>query len=516
MKPLPQLPIGRQYFKAIRDGKMIYVDKTESIYNLCLAEASNYFLSRPRRFGKSLTVDTIAELFTGNKALFEGLWIADKWDWSIKHPVIRFSLDAIGHKDGLTAALQTALNKIAASFKVKLTGTTPGQLFQELIEKVARKHRKPVVILIDEYDRPIVDYIDPFDYTKAIEHRDILKEFFGILKDASNHIRLLFITGITKFARVSIFSTLNHLTDLTLEPDFAALCGCTQAEVEHYFAPYLETMPPETLGYLKYWYNGYSWDGATFVYNPYSLLCFFRTKIYSDYWFETGTPTFLVKLLSKRFIYQLEEKEVSDTILSNFVLEQQDNLDIDSLLLQTGYLTIKEVLQESPIHERTFILKHPNHEVKQAFNRFLLGEYTHTRVTELHHLEISRALVRNDIGRVIEKLNHLIQSIPDQNYVKHEEKFFHSIIHLIFTMVGTDVHAELHSPIGRMDTVVITKTHVFIFEFKVGQSAEAALQYIKDKRYADRLRYRELPIIGIGVSFLTSIKGIADHQIDTL
>jgi hypothetical protein len=267
---------------------------------------------------------------------------------------------------------------------------------------------------------------------------------------------------------------------------------------------------------LKHWYNGYSWDGETFVYNPYSLLCFFQTKIYSDYWFETGTPTFLVKLLSKRFIYQVEEKEVSDTILSNFVLEQQENLDVDSLLLQTGYLTIKEVLQESPMHERTFILKHPNHEVKQAFNRFLLSEYTHTRVTELHHLEISRALVRNDVGRVIEKLNHLIQSIPDQNYVKHEEKFFHSIIHLIFTMVGTDVHAELHSPMGRMDTVVITKTHVFIFEFKVGQSADIALQYIKDKRYADRLRYRELPIIGIGVSFLTTIKGIADYKVDIL
>jgi Predicted AAA-ATPase/PD-(D/E)XK nuclease superfamily len=512
----PDLPIGQQYFRDIRENNNLYIDKTQLIYNLCRPKSKNYFLSRPRRFGKSLTLDTIAQLFQSNKALFEGLWIANQWDWSEKHSVIRFSLDAIGHKDGLTAALQTALHKIAAEFKVKLTETTPGQLFQQLIQKVARKSRKSVVILIDEYDRPIVDYIDPFDYTKAIEHRDILKEFFSILKDASKDIRLLFITGITKFARVSIFSTLNHLTDLTLEPDFAALCGCTQAEVEHYFAPYLETMPPETLGYLKHWYNGYSWDGATFVYNPYSLLCFFRTKIYSDYWFETGTPTFLVKLLSKRFIYQLEEKEVSDSILSNFVLEQQDNLDIDSLLLQTGYLTIKEVLQESPMDERTFILKHPNHEVKHAFNRFLLGEYTHTRVTELHHLEISRALVRNDVGRVIEKLNHLIQSIPDQNYVKHEEKFFHSIIHLIFTMVGTDVHSELHSPIGRMDTVVITKTHIFLFEFKVNQTADVALQYIKDKRYADRLRYRELPIIGIGVSFLTTFKGIEDYKIDSL
>jgi hypothetical protein len=516
MKPLPKLAIGEQYFSKLRNKKALYIDKTQYIYNLCSSAGDYYFLSRPRRFGKSLTLDTIEELFKGNQPLFEGLWIADQWDWSVKHPVLRFSLDAIGHKDGLSAALQTMLSDRATRFKVKLTKTTPGQLFQELIEKIARKTRKPVVILIDEYDRPIVDYIDPFDYQKSIEHRDILKEFFGVLKDGSKDIRLLFITGVTKFARVSIFSTLNHLKDLTLNPHYAALCGYTQAELEDSFAPLLETMSPKTLEYLKFWYDGYSWDGKTFLYNPFSILNFFDTGVYDDYWFETGTPTFLVKLLSKRFEYQLEEKEVSGSILNNFVLEQQDELDLDSLLLQTGYLTIKQILQDDPALGRTFILKHPNQEVKQGFNRFLLSEYTHTKTTELHHLQIIRALVQNDVPRVIEKLNHLIQSVPDQNYIKHEEKFFHSIIHLIFTMVGTDVHSELHSPMGRMDTVVITKTHIFIFEFKVGQSAEAALQYIKDKRYADRLRYRELPIVGIGVSFLTSIKGIADHQIDIL
>jgi Predicted AAA-ATPase/PD-(D/E)XK nuclease superfamily len=512
----PDLPIGQQYFRDIRENNNLYIDKTQLLYDLCIQKSKQYFLSRPRRFGKSLTVDTISELFQGNKTLFEGLWIADKWDWSQTYPVIRLSLDDIGHEDGLTEALQRTMHEIAETFELELKQKTPSQLFKELIQKVARKSRKSVVILIDEYDRPIVDYIDPFDYQKAIAHRDILKDFFGILKSASNYIRFMLITGVTKFARVSIFSTLNHLKDLTLNPNCAGLCGYTQAELEHYFADYLETMPSDTLQWLKFWYNGYSWDGKTFLYNPFSILNFFDTGVYDDYWFETGTPTFLVKLLSKRFEYQLEEKEVSDSILSNFVLESQENLDVDSLLLQTGYLTIKQVLQESPAHERTFILKHPNQEVKQAFNRFLLSEYTHTRVTELHHLQIARALAQNDVPRVIEKLNHLIQSIPDQNYVKHEEKFFHSIIHLIFTMVGTDVHAELHSPMGRMDTVVITKTHIFLFEFKVGQSAEVALQYIKDKRYADRLRYRALPIIGVGVSFLTTIKGIADYKIDIL
>jgi hypothetical protein len=461
-------------------------------------------------------LDTIHELFSGNKALFEGLWIADKWDWSIKHSVIRLSLDAIGHQDGLAAALNSALLAIAAKFKLKLTKNTPGQLFQELIQKVAAKSKNSVVILIDEYDRPIVDSIDPFDYRKAIEHRDILKEFFSTLKDNSNYIRLLFITGITKFARVSIFSTLNHLTDLTLNPHYAALCGYTQAELEYSFQPYLETMPPNTLELLKYWYDGYSWDGKTFLYNPFSILNFFSTGVYESYWFLTGTPTFLVKLLCQRFEYQLDEKEVSGFLLDTFVLEAQDKLDLDSLLLQTGFLTIKEIVQPSPWEERYFVVKYPNEEVRQAFNRFLLSEYTHTQVSALHHLEILRALAKNEIPRVIQKLNHLIQSIPDQNYIKNEEKFFQAIIHLIFTMIGTDVRYELHTPIGRADTVVITKDHIFIFEFKINESADDALQQIEDKCYADALRHRNLPIIGIGVSFQTAQKGISDHRVKLL
>jgi hypothetical protein len=516
MKPLPKLAIGQQYFGLLRKRNGLYIDKTESIYNLCDSVEQYYFLSRPRRFGKSLTLDTIHELFNGNKALFEGLWIADKWDWSLKHSVIRLSLDTIGDKAGLAAALNKALHKIAAKFKVKLIEDSPGQLFQELIQKVAEKSKNAVVILIDEYDRPIVDSIDPFDYRKAIEHRDILKEFFSILKDNSNLIRLLFITGVTKFARVSIFSSLNHLTDLTLNPRYAALCGYTQAELEHSFQPYLETMPPNTLDLLKYWYDGYSWDGKTFLYNPFSVLNFFATGIYEDYWFETGTPTLVVKFLSERFEYQLEEKEVSSSILNNFVLDRKETLDLTSLLLQTGYLTIKEIRQDTPWDDRTFILRHPNQEVKRAFNRFLLSEYTQTQVTILHHLEILRALAKNEIPRVIQKLNHLIQSIPDQNYIKNEEKFFQAIIHLIFTMIGTDVRYELHTPIGRADTVVITKDHIFIFEFKINESADDALQQIENKRYADALRHRNLPIIGIGVSFQTAQKGISDHRIKLL
>lgn len=363
MDTLPLLPIGLQYFGKIRRQDALYVDKTEYIYNLCRLDGAAYFLSRPRRFGKSLTLDTINELFNGTQKLFEGLWIEDKWDWSQSNPVIRLSFDAIGHENGLANALVNRLNSIAQNFKIKLTQETPGLVFEELISKLVKKTGKQVVILIDEYDKPIVDYIDPYNLEAANKQRDILKSFFGILKNASNNIRFLFITGVSKFSKVSIFSDLNHLVDLTLLPKYAGLCGYTQTELEYNFAPFLKTMPPETLDKMRTWYNGYSWDAKTFVYNPFSVLNFFNSRTYSNYWFATGTPTFLIKLMRKRFDYKLEETVVSDLVLESFTLEKFDDLDVNSLLLQTGYLTIKEITQYGQ-----FVLNYPNQEVRRAFD----------------------------------------------------------------------------------------------------------------------------------------------------
>jgi hypothetical protein len=323
MEELPNLPIGRQYFADIRRDQSIYVDKTSYIYQICRPASSGYFLSRPRRFGKSLVLDTIDELFSGNRALFDGLWIADKWDWSATYPIIRMSLDDIGHEQGLKQALFKELNRIARTFDVALVeDASLGSAFKELIELVVKKTGKQVVILIDEYDRPIVDYIDPYNLTMANQQRDILKQFFSILKNASKHIRFLLITGVSKFSKVSIFSELNHLDDLTLDPSAVALCGYTQAELEHYFAPYLKIMPADTLEKMKEWYDGYSWDGKTFVYNPFSVLKFFKNRAYRNFWFETGTPTFLLKLMRKRFAYKLEQTEVSNLVLESFRLEE--------------------------------------------------------------------------------------------------------------------------------------------------------------------------------------------------
>ena len=511
MEKLPHLPIGQQYFESIVKNNGIYVDKTEYIYNLCSPKDQGYFLSRPRRFGKSLTLDTINELFVGNKPLFKGLWIEDKWDFSETFPIIRMSFASIGHEDGLRNALVNALKTIAETFELTLEKKHPGLAFEELIKKVVKKTGKSVVILIDEYDKPIVDYIDPYDLTKTSERRDILKQFFAILKDASKYIRFLFITGVSKFSKVSIFSDLNHLVDLTLDPNFAALCGYTQAELEHYFKPFIESMPNETLEKMKIWYNGYSWNAKTFVYNPFSVLKFFGTKQYRNYWFETGTPTFLVRLLRKKFEYKLEETIVSDLILESFTLEKFDDLDINSLLLQTGYLTIKNITPHGK-----FVLNYPNKEVKNAFGQFLLSQYTNTPVTNPYGAEILEALDKQDVGRVVEIISSLIQAVPDQNYVKNEEKFFHAIVHLIFTMVGSDVRSEVHTPIGRIDSVVVTATHIFLFEFKINETAEMAIQCIKDKHYAESLRHLGKQIIGVGVTFSAKTKGVADWKEEEL
>ena len=511
MEKLPNLPVGIQYFNSIVADNCIYVDKTEYIYELCQPLYRGYFLSRPRRFGKSLTLDVIHELFKGNRALFKGLWIEDKWDWSETYPVIRLSLDSISHRQGLAKALVDGVYDIAKKFKIKLEKDTPAGAFKELIEAVEEQTGKEVVILIDEYDRPIVDYIDPYNLEKANEQRDILKGFFSILKGASNLTRFVFITGVSKFSKVSIFSDLNHLQDLTLVSRYAALCGYTQAELEHYFAPYLQTMPPDTLEKMKLWYNGYSWDAKTFVYNPFSVLNFFATQTYSNYWFATGTPTFLIKLLRKRFDYKLEEIEVGELILETFTLEKFDELDVTSLLLQTGYLTIKKAS-----HYGLLTLNYPNKEVKQAFGQFLLSAYTNTSVNTPYGANIVKALDNNDLKTAIGIINDLIQAVPDQNYIKNEEKFFHAIIHLIFTIIGTDVRSEVHTPIGRIDTVIVMPDRIFLFEFKINETPEAAIQCIKDRHYADSLRHLNKPITGVGVVFSAKTKGVEDWDKEEL
>jgi Predicted AAA-ATPase/PD-(D/E)XK nuclease superfamily len=494
-----KLPIGIQDFSELRTGNFVYVDKTELIHPL-VTGSKTYFLARPRRFGKSLLVSTLRYLFEGRRDLFKDLWIENHWDWAEKSPVIRLSLDAIGHKElGLKTALLRAVTQIAEQFGIELKENEPATCLQELIRTVAAKQGK-VVILIDEYDRPIIDFLGLKTLPQAEANRAVLKSFFSVLKSEDANIRFLFLTGISKFSKVSIFSDLNHLYDLSTDPDSMTLCGYTQDEIDHNFAPILAEMPTNTRDLMREWYNGYSWNGQDMVYNPFSVLSFFKARNYQNFWFSTGTPTFLVERLNRDFQYALEDIEVDAQELEAYEL---DTLNPIPLLFQTGYLTIKA---QTPFD--TVILGYPNREVRQSLVRFLLSGYTQQSSVLPRTGQLVEAMNQNDLPKVIELFNGLFKSIPNQIFIANREAYFHSVMYLTFVLLGVYVQAEVNSSDGRLDALVHTPERLFIFEFKLHDSAEDALQQIRNKDYAAAFRHFNKEIVGVGVKFSESEKGI--------
>ncbi len=363
---MKKLPIGIQDFRKLREGGFLYIDKTESIYQLS-AHSGYYFLSRPRRFGKSLLVSTMRELFLGSKELFEGLWIEDKWDWERRHPVLHIPFSSLGYKSlGLERALQELLDEVIETYDLEVNEEALEKKFREVLESLSKKENE-VVLLIDEYDKPIIDYLGN-KIEQAKTNQQILKNFYSVIKDSDPHLRLVFITGVSKFSKVSIFSDLNNLEDLTLSDYLTAgMMGYTQEELEYYFKDYI---PPtaealnfseeELLLKVKEWYNGYSWDGKNFVYNPFSILNFFKKRAFHNFWFHTATPSFLIKLLKEKPYYQFDNLEVGEAAFESFEL---DNIDVVALLFQTGYLTIKSV---DEFH--IYTLGYPNREVRQSMS----------------------------------------------------------------------------------------------------------------------------------------------------
>ena len=496
-----KLPIGIQSFSKLRQDGYLYIDKTELVYQL-VSDSNAFFLSRPRRFGKSLLLSTIEAIFSGQRDLFKGLWIENQWDWSKTYPIIRFSFDNIGMRElGLEHALERRIEQIAESYKIHLVEKGVAPTFKELIIKLTAQAGR-VVILIDEYDKPIIEHMEPGDMSKAYESRKILKSFFSVLKSADEYIQFLFITGVSKFSQVSIFSDLNHLRDLTFHPNYTTICGYTQSELEAYFAPFIAEMPENTLAGMKHWYNGYSWDGKNFVYNPFSVLRFFDTHDFRNYWFETGTPTFLINMLKKEFEYDIK---VLETDINSFSSYDLDNLDVTTLLFQTGYLTIK-----SRTPYRTYLLDFPNAEVKDSFNHYLLSAFAAIPLSETTApiVDMMRFFEKNDIKNVIDRLHSLFRSIPSQIFIGNEEKYYHSIVHIAFTLLNAWTDSEVNSSNGRLDTVVKLPNRIFIFEFKLSQTAEEAFQQIIEKDYAAQYRLLNLPITGIGVAFGQKEKGV--------
>ena len=493
-------PIGIQSFKELRTGNFLYIDKTEYVYQL-VEGSKAYFLSRPRRFGKSLFVNTIEALFQGKKELFKGLFIEDKWNWEQRNPVIKISFSNIDHKElGLSVAIKKELRKLANNFGFELESDSNGLMFRELIETICKTQGK-VVVLIDEYDKPIIDYLGE-DTEKALENQGILKGFYSILKDADDYLRMVFITGVSKFSRVSIFSDLNNLRDLTTNKQFAGVCGITQEELENNFTEELNLYDKDK---IKLWYNGYSWNLNTKVYNPFSLLNFFNDQgEFRNYWFETGTPTFLINLSKKQQFVDFEGITLYLEELGAYGIEK---IVLVPLMFQTGYLTLKKQNADD-----SFELDYPNLEVRRSFLNVLVNAYIQDDRNSGAVLvsNLRQNLEEGNLEKVQQIINTLFKSIPYTLWQKENEHFYHAIIHLIFKLLGIYVDSEVQTSDGRMDALLRLEKYVYCFEFKLDESAEMALEQIEKKGYLTPYLHQGKTCIGIGVNFSKEEKKVKE------
>lgn len=522
------LPIGVQTFKKMRGNDYVYVDKTEHIYNLASTQ-SQYFLSRPRRFGKSLMISTFKELFEGNRLLFKGLWIEDKWDWSKIHPVIHLSFANMGYKTiGLEKAILYELNELGIRHHITYSVESCSLQFRELLEQLYQKHGQ-VAILIDEYDKPIIDFLEKGQLAQAKENQNIMKTFYSILKDSEEFIRFLFITGVSKFAKVSIFSDLNHLTDLTIHTDYTTIVGYTQTELESNFEDYIQaTMQEMTISRddlfsnMKKWYDGFSWDGKQYLYNPFAILNFFNNRVFRGYWFASGMPTFLLKLMKEKGLYEFESQRVTDVFLEKCDL---DNLDIVPIMFQTGYLAVREL----DIMTGDMLLDYPNQEVRDGMYQLILNDIAQTpngTTSRITVKDLSEAFKKNDLDTVKLIINTLFSDVPVQLYTSDKddkkkelilsERFFHSIIHLIFKYLGIFIDSEVSTSMGRADSVVQTATHIYVFEFKYNRSGKAAMTQLLKNNYADKYRASGKKLMGLGVNFSHLTRQINGWQIKEL
>jgi len=507
---MKKLPVGIQDFADIIRNDYLYIDKTEYVYKLL--QAKYYFLSRPRRFGKSVLISTLKEFFSGKKELFKNLWIYDKVDWK-KHPIIHIDFSKSGHKvAGLEKAIDEILKTCAKAYQIELSDQVYPLKFNELITKLSEKEK--LVLLIDEYDKPIIDFLE--NPEKAEENREILRNLFSVIKGNDANIRFCFITGVSKFAKVSVFSELNNLYDITLSHEFASITGYTQNELETYFEPQLSTFPaqfgisrPELLGEIKKWYNGFSWNGTEFVYNPFSMLCFFRDARFQNYWFETGTPTFLLKLLRKQ---NYEIPLLENSVFDSFILSTYDlrNISVIPLLFQTGYITIKNYNRV----ENTYTFDFPNFEVKNSLLQGLFTEFSEKDLSESMNLlsKITESLKQHNISQFIEYVKALYAGIS-YHLVDNKEKYYHSLFYMILKLLGFNVNCEIETNVGRIDAVVSTPKQIYIIEFKVGTATEALLQ-IRNKNYAQKFIIENKPIYLLGIGFDSENKNIGSYKLE--
>jgi Predicted AAA-ATPase/PD-(D/E)XK nuclease superfamily len=514
--PRKVLPIGIESFANIRRGNFYYVDKTEFAWHLT-QEAGRYFLSRPRRFGKSLFLDTLRELFEGNQALFQGLFIHDKWDWTRRFPVVRisFSGGVLTSRAALDQKIQEILTDNQQRLGVVCTHQSVSGQFLQLIQLAHEKFGEPVVFLVDEYDKPILDNIE--NSATALAMREGLKDIYSVIKEADEHIRLAFLTGVSKFSKVNLFSGMNNLRDITLSEKYSALCGYTDADVDTVFA---DQLPGLDRAQIRRWYNGYNWTGTS-VYNPFDLLLLFEERRFAAWWCSTGTPTFLFKMMQQKgfFTPTLTKLRAGSELISALDV---DLMTPEALLFQTGYLTIHQT-KLSLSGKSTFTLGYPNQEVEQSLNASLLANWTgDAGRAEALRERLEDLLISNDLMAMRELFQSFFASIPHQWYTNNNidqyEGFYASVFYSYFAALGLDTRVEDATNLGRIDLTLIVCGRIYLFEFKVVESAPAgrALQQIKDKGYAEKYRVQGLPIYLVGVEFSKQQRNVVGFEVELL
>lgn len=515
MKRKKKLPIGFSSFVEVISGNCVYIDKTHHIH--ALVEAGKYyFLARPRRFGKSLFVDTIKQAFMGNKALFEGLYLEKHWDWSVINPVIHLDLGRGVPRDReeMERNIHTILDEHFNQFKLESTYTDVANRLNDLIQKIFYKTKQHVVILIDEYDKPLLDTIEQPEIATSI--REGLKNFYGIIKINDQYIKFAFLTGVSKFSKVSLFSGLNNLQDISLHEKYADICGYTQKELDASFKPYL---PGVNKDKLKYWYNGYDFAGKfeQKVYNPFDILLFFgNEQEYQNYWIQTGNPSFLFKLLQNNHYYlpNLERLNVNKSLLDSFDIQQ---LAIEPLLFQTGYLTIQDKTVDPLTGTIQYRLNYPNHEVRLSLNEQLMNYFiTDKQLLSFTKQRLQTAFMSKDFDLLKQALMTFFASIPyfwyTKNQLVHYEGFYASMLYSLLNGMGLDAIPEDTTNHGRIDLSVKILNYYLLFEFKVQKDATAssAIDQIKQKKYPEKYAAEGMPIYIIGMVFDEKERNVVD------